>query len=118
MQAQHEIGNFFAKNTNGKIKVKIIHDTFNLIRFFLVKEGQAPLYRSNKVYHNYCSCSSNYIGETVRYLLTRLNVKNADVTNHLLESSDHKVDFAKLKILEQPEAELSTSFLKLLTLTN
>ena len=26
MQVQHEIGHFFGKNTNGKIKVKVIHD--------------------------------------------------------------------------------------------
>ena len=28
MQVLHEIGNLFAKNTNGKIKVRVIHDTF------------------------------------------------------------------------------------------
>ena len=40
MQVQHEIGNYFAKNTNGKIKVRVIHDTFKLKSFFRVKEGQ------------------------------------------------------------------------------
>ena len=107
MQVQHEIGNYFAKNTNGKIKVRVIHDTFKLKSFFRVKEGQALLHRSNVVYHIHCSCGSNYIGETARNLLTRLNehnpgskkCKNTDVTNHLYENSDHKIDFAKPKIL-------------------
>ena len=35
MQVQHEIGNYFAKNTNGKIKDRVIHDTFKLKSFFL-----------------------------------------------------------------------------------
>ena len=106
-QVQHKIGNFFAKNTNGKIKVRVIYATFKLKSFFRVKEGQALLHRSNVVYHIYCSCGSNYIGETARNLLTRLNelnpgykkCKNTDVTNHLYENSDHKIDFAKPKIL-------------------
>ena len=59
------------------------------------------------VYHIHCSCGSNYIGETARNLLTRLNkhnpsskkCKNTDVTNHLYKNSDHKIDFAKPKIL-------------------
>ena len=55
MQVQHKIGNYFAKNTNGKIKVKDIHDTFKLKSFFRVKEGQALLHRVNVVYHNHCS---------------------------------------------------------------
>ena len=120
MQVQHEIGNYFAKNTNGKIKVRVIRDTFKLKSFFRVKEGQALLHRSNAVYHIHCSCGSNYIGETARNLLTRLNehnpgskkCKNTDVTNHLYENSDHKIDFAKLcKIyLELPGTEPSIHF--------
>ena len=54
-QVKHEIGNLFAKNTNGKIKVRVFHDTFKLKTFFQVKEGQALLHRSNVVYHNYCA---------------------------------------------------------------
>ena len=59
MQVQHVIGNYFAKNTNGKIKVRVIHDTFKLKSFFQVKEGQALLHWSNVVYHIHCSCGSN-----------------------------------------------------------
>ena len=107
MQVQHEITNYFAKNKNGKIKVRVIHDIFKLKSFFRAKEGQALLHRSNVVYHIHCSCGSNYIGETARNLLTRLNehnpsskkCKNTDVTNHLYKNSDHKIDFAKPKIL-------------------
>ena len=62
------------------------------------------------VYHIHWSCGSNYIGETARNLLTRLKehnpgsqkCKTTDVTNNLLdlfENSNHKVDFAKPKIL-------------------
>ena len=107
MQIQHEIGNIFTKNTNVKIKVRVIHDTFKLNCFFQVKAGPALLHRSNVVYHNQCSCGSSYIGETARNFLTRLNehnpgskkCKSTDVTNHLYENSDNKIDFAKPKIL-------------------
>ena len=97
----------FAKKTIGKIKVRVIHDTFKLKSIFRVKEKQALLHRSNVVYHIYCSCGSNYISETARSLLTRLNehnpgskkCKSTDVTNLLYENFDHKVDFAKPKLL-------------------
>ena len=88
-------------------KVRVAHDTFKVKSFFRGKEGQALLHRSNVVHHIYYSCDSNYIDKTGRNLLTRLNQhnsgskiwKNADVTNHLYENSDHKIDFAKPKIL-------------------
>ena len=66
MQVQHEICNFFAKNTNWKIKIRVIHGTFKLSFFFRVKEAQALLHRSYMVYHIHWSCSCNYIGETAR----------------------------------------------------
>ena len=118
MQVQHEIGNYFAKNTNGKIKVRVIHDTFKLKSFFRVKEGQALLHQSNVVYHIHCSCGSNYIGETARNLLTQLNehnpgskkCKNTDVTNHLYENPTMKLTLQNLKYLELPETEPSYSF--------
>ena len=107
MQVQHEIGNFFAKNTNGKIRVRVIHDLLKLKSCFRVKECQALLHRSNVVDHIHCLCGSNYIFETARNLLSRLNEhnsgskksKNTNVTNNLFENSDHKYDFAKLEIL-------------------
>ena len=107
MQVQHEIGKYFAKNTNGKIKVRVIHDTFKLKSFFSSQRRSNTSTSVKLVYHIHCSCGSNYIGETARNLLTRLNehnpgskkCKNTDVTNHLYENSDHKIDFAKPKIL-------------------
>ena len=44
MQVQHEIGNLFAKNTNGKIKIRVIHDPFKLKSAFRVKEDQVLLH--------------------------------------------------------------------------
>ena len=54
-----------------------------------------------------CACGNNYISETAKNLLARLNEhnpgfkkrKNTDVANHLYQNSDHKIDFAKPKIL-------------------
>ena len=102
----------YKKNTNGKKykwenQSKSYSRHIQIKKFFRVKEGQALLHRSNVVYHIHCSCGSNYIGETARNLLTRLNehnpgskkCKNTDVTNHLYENSYHKIDFAKPKIL-------------------
>ena len=96
-----------AKCRSCECSFKVIHDTFKSKMSFQVEEGQALLHRSNVVYHIYCSCGSNYIGETARNLLTRRNeqnpgskkCKNTNVTNHLFETSDYKIDFATLKIL-------------------
>ena len=118
MQAQHEIGNYFAKNTNGKIKVRVIHDTFKLKSFFRVKEVQAQLHRSNVVYHIHCSCGSNYISEIARNLLTQLNEHNPgpkNVKTQTLPTTSTKIPTIKLtlqnlKYLELPGTEPSYSF--------
>ena len=81
-------------------------DTFKWKSFVRVKEGQALLHRSNVMYHIHCSFDSNYISETAKNLLydttnTILAPRNIK-TRALLtisENSDHKIEFAKLKIL-------------------
>ena len=104
MQVPHEIGNFFCKTKQKQLGNS---KTFNLKSFFRVNKGQALLHRPNMVYHIHCLCCSNYIGQSSRNLLTRLNehnpsfkkCKNMDVTDLLFFNFDHEVDFAKHKIL-------------------
>ena len=88
---------FFAKNTNGKIRVRIIHDGFKLKSFFSsqrksststsVKCGQAHLLLVRQQLH-WWDCQ--------KFANTN---KNTNVTNNLFENSDHKINFAKPKIL-------------------
>ena len=99
MQVLHEIGNFFffAKNTNGKIKVRIIHDAFKLKSLFSsqrksststsVKCGQS---------HSLLVQQRLHWWECQKFANTN---KNTNVTNNLFENSDHKINFAKRKIL-------------------
>ena len=61
--------------------------------------------RSNVVYKINCSCEDTYIGETKRYLINRLNVhklnfskQETDVTVHLFENNNHKIDTNSVKI--------------------
>jgi len=68
---------------------------------------QATLRRSNVLYQIDCSCGE--LGQTQRNLATRLNDHNqdgckyqsTDVTNHLMETNDHYIDFENVTVLFQ-----------------
>ena len=119
MQVQHKIGKFFTKNTNGKIKVRVIHDIFKLKSFFRVKEGQALLHRLNVVHHI-------FIALAVATTLVRLpeislhdstnatpapkNVKAQTLPTISMKIPTIKLTLQNLKYLELPGTELSSTF--------
>ena len=118
MQVQPEIGNYFAKNTNGKIKVRVIHDTFKLKSFFRVKEGQALLHRSNVVYHIHCSCAATTLVRLPEICLhdskntipAPKNVKTQTLPTTFTKIPTIKLTLQNLKYFELPGTEPSFHF--------
>ena len=101
--------NSFLKKFDFKVTFILINETFNLTRLFTFKERQNKLHRSSVVYRITCSCKSTYIGQTSRNLITRLknhdpyspNRQDTDVSKHLTDNPDHKIDFDKTEIMAQ-----------------
>ena len=101
--------NGFLKKLDFKVTFILINETFNLKRLFTFKERQNKLHRSSVVYRITCSCKSTYIGQTSRNLITRLknhdpnspNRQDTDVSKHLTDNPDHKIDFDKTEIMAQ-----------------
>ena len=57
--------------TNGKVKFNIIWSTRKIKSLFKIKDNVKHL--SCVVYHGICSCGNNYIGETIRNAVTRID---------------------------------------------
>ena len=100
-----EINRFFHK-TNINARFVLINETFNIGKYFSHKDRQLLLRRSNVVYKINCSCGDTYIGQTKRNLINRLNEhipkfskQETDVTKHLIENSNHKINANSVKIL-------------------
>ena len=97
----------FRKKLDFEVTFILINETFNLKRFFTFNECQNKLRRSSVVYRITCSCKSTYICQTFRNLITRLknqdptspNRQDTDVSEHLTDNSDHKIDFDKTEIM-------------------
>ena len=118
MQVQHEIGNFFAKNTNGKMKVRVINDTFKLKSFF----------ESKKVKHCYIGqmWSILFIAHAAATTLVRLpeiclhdstnttpppkNVKTLTLPTTSMKIPTIKLTLQNLKYLELPGIEPTLHF--------
>ena len=83
-----------------KVRLCVIYDRFCIGDMFRFKDKQCTLCRSNVVYKSSCSCDSNYIGQTRRNLMSRLQThnpkskksQNTDVTKHLVDNSRHKIN--------------------------
>ena len=121
MQVQYEIGNFFTKNTNGKIKVRLIHDTFKFKSFF----------ESKKVKHYYIGqmWSIIFIALAVATALVRLpeiclhdstnitpaakNVNAQTLPTISMKIPTMKLTLQNLEYLEVLRTELSSTFWKL-----
>ena len=101
--------NGFLKKLDFKVTFNLINETFNLKRLFTFKERQNKLHSSRVVYRITCSCKSTHIGQTSRNLITRLknhdpnspNRQDIDVSKHLTDNPDHKIDFDKIEIMAQ-----------------
>ena len=57
------------------------------------------------MYQLTCSCGQNYIGQTKRNLITRLNehrtCKDSEVCKHLLNNPNHEINFDSPKISDR-----------------
>ena len=71
--------------TNGKVKFNIIWSTRKIKSLFKIKDNVKHL--SCVVYHGICSCGNNYIGETIRNVVTRID--EHEQPNGKLEPSKH-----------------------------
>ena len=99
----------FLKKLEFKVTFILINKTFNLKRLFAFKEHQNKIHRSSVVCRITCSCKSTYIGQASRNLITRLknhdptspNRQDTDVSKHLTDNHDHKIDFDKTEIMAQ-----------------
>ena len=93
----------FIKKQPSDSKLRFIHTTTKLKRYFHIKDTQSHLRRSNVVYHLNCSFGSFYIRQTRRNLIKRLQEHQtsytSEVRNHIQSNTDHKVDFSNPQIL-------------------
>jgi len=82
---------------------RFIHDTNKLKKSFTYKDKQNHLRRSSAVYKLTCTCGSNYIGQTRRNLITRINEhkfdQHSEVCKHLLANLTHRFNFKQPEIL-------------------
>ena len=58
-------------HTNGKVKFNVIWSTRKIKSLFKIKGNVKHL--SCVVYHGICSCGNNYIGETIKNVVTRID---------------------------------------------
>jgi len=82
---------------------RFIHETNKLKKSFTYKDKQNHLRRSSVVYKLTCTCGSNYIGQTRRNLITRINEhkfdQRSEVCKHLLANPTHRFNFKQPEIL-------------------
>ena len=87
------------------IKLIMSHRSFTIGKLFPYKDRQSLLHSSGVVYQLTCSCGQNYIGQTKRSLITRLNehriCEDSEVCKHLLNNPNHEINFDSLKILDR-----------------
>ena len=81
------------------------HPSFTIGKLFPYKDRQSLLYSSGVVYQLICSCGQNYIGQTKRNLITRLNehrmCEDYEVCKRLLNNPNHEINFDSPKILDR-----------------
>jgi len=80
-----------------------IHESNKLKKSFTYKDKQSHLRRSNIFYKLTCTFESNYIGQTRRNLITRVNKhkfdQRSEVCKHLLANPKHRFNFKQPEIL-------------------
>ena len=98
---------FFRRQLSGKLSLNVECDCYKIDDMFKHKELQPERYCHNVVYKLTCSCGSVHIGQTQRYLHSRLHEhspatslnQHADVTKHLLENPNRIIDFNDPEVL-------------------
>ena len=78
---------------------------YKLGKLFPDKDRQSLLHSSGVECQLTCSCGQNYIGQTKRNLITRLNghrmSEDSEVCKHLLNNPNHEINFDPPKILDR-----------------
>ena len=82
--------------TNGKVKFNIIWSTRKIKSLFKIKDNVKHL--SCVVYHGICSCGNNYIGETIRNVVTRIDEHKqpngkSEPSKHLKNNPGHQFNW-------------------------
>ena len=102
MQIEKEIREFLCAY---EIKLIMSHRNFIIGKLFPYIDRQSLLHSSGVVYQLTCSCGQNYIGQTKRNLITRLNelrmCEKSEVYKHLLNNPNHEINFDSPKILDR-----------------
>ena len=77
------------------------HRNFTIAKLFPYNDRQSLLHSSGVV----CSCGQNYIGQTKRKLIARLNEhrmsEDSEVSKHLLNNPNHEIKFDSPQILDR-----------------
>ena len=82
--------------TNGKVKFHIIWSTRKIKSLFKIKDNAKHF--SCVVYHGICSCENNYIGETIRNVVTRIDEHEqpngkSEPSKHLKNKPGHQFNW-------------------------
>ena len=79
------------------------HRNFTTSKLFSDKDRQSLLHLSVAVYQLTCSCDQNYIGQTKRNLILNEHqtCEDSEVCKHLLNNSNHEINFDLPKILDK-----------------
>ena len=99
--------------TNGKVKFNIIWSMRKIKSLFKIKDNVEHL--SCVVYHGICSCGNNYIGETIRNVVTRINEheqpnSKSEPFKHLKNNPRHQFNWMILS--RAPSHRLKRKFLE------
>ena len=82
---------------------RFIYETNKLKKSFTYKDKQNDLRRSSVVYKLTCTYGPNFIGQTRRILITRINEhkfdQRSEVCKHLLANPTHHFNFKQSEIL-------------------
>ena len=93
-QIEKEIRDFLKSY---KIRLVMLHSIFIIRKLFPYKDRQSDLHCVDVVYKLTCSCGQQYIGQTKRNLIMRLNEhrtrQSSEVCRHLMKNSKHTVNF-------------------------
>ena len=82
------------------IKLIMSHRNLTIGKLFPYNDRQSLLHSSGVVYQLTCSCGQNYIGQTKRILIARLN-EHCEVCKHLLNNPNHEIKFVSPKTLDR-----------------
>jgi len=82
---------------------RFVHENNKLKKSVTYEDKQNHLRRSSIVYKLTCTCGSNYIAQTCRNFITRINEhkfdQRSEVCKHLLTNPTHRFNFKQPEIV-------------------